>query len=207
MKANTKPLQPDSIYHIYNRGINGCSIFKKSKDYQFFLAKYVEYVAPIVNTYAYCLMGNHFHYLIQVKSEKEVLDCIQVKYPGKKVESISKWISSQFAHMFNGYSQAFNKKEQRTGGLFESPFRRIEVTNDGYFSQLIAYIHHNPQKHGIINDFKKYSHSSYNIHLSDKETFLERTEVLNWFGSREQYMKFHANKIEKDSQILRLTLE
>lgn len=197
MKANTKPLQPGSVYHIYNRGINGGTIFKKPVDYQLFLSKYIHYLGPIVSTFAYCLMGNHFHFLIKVKTENEILATAQDKYPDKEVKSISKWISSQFAHLFNGYSQAFNKKEQRTGALFESPFRRIKVTDDGYFSQLIAYIHHNPQTHGIISDFKKYTHSSYNVHLSDKETFLERTEVLSWYGGREQYEKFHELQMEE----------
>lgn len=207
MKTNTKPLQPDSVYHIYNRGINGEAIFKKHEDYQLFLSKYIHYVAPIVNTFAYCLIGNHFHFLIKIKSEKEIFVAVQNKHPGKEVKSISKWISSQFAHMFNGYSQAFNKKEQRTGGLFESPFRRIEVTNDGYFSQLIAYIHYNPQIHGIISDFRNYPHSSYNVHLSAKQTYLKRAKVLSWFGGREQYEKFHSIEIEESSPILKLTLE
>ncbi|MCF6359177.1 MAG: hypothetical protein L3J29_00260 [Cyclobacteriaceae bacterium] len=121
MKANTKPLMPDCYYHIYNRGINGEVIFKIPTDYQLFLLKYIQHVTPIVNTFAYCLMGNHFHFFINVKSENEILNSVQLKYPGKRVVSIPKWISSQFAHLFNGYSQTFNKKEQRTGGLLETP--------------------------------------------------------------------------------------
>lgn len=207
MKANTKPLIPECYYHVYNRGINGEALFKKDKHYDYFLSKYVFHVSAYANTFAYCLLGNHFHFLIQIKTEKEIQDKVEEVYPGKEVLSISTFISNQFAHMFNGYSQSFNNEMRRTGGLFESPFRRIEVNEENYFSQLIVYIHHNPQKHGIVNDFKNYPHSSYSTHLSDRDTYLEREEVLDWFGGREQYEKFHEIEIKKDCQILRLTLE
>lgn len=202
MKANTKPLQPDCYYHIYNRGINGTALFKTQADYRLFLSKYKTYITPIANTFAYCLMGNHFHFLIKVKEETEILASVQDKYPGKKISFFSKWVSSQFAHMFNGYSQAFNKKEDRTGGLFESPFRRIEVDEEGYFSTLIAYIHHNPQKHGIIKDFRDYPYSSYKTHISEKETILEREEVLEWFGGKEQFIEFHKVVPENKTRFL-----
>lgn len=207
MKANTKPLRPDCYYHIYNRGINGETIFKKHTDYQLFLSKYINHIAPIVNTFAYCLLGNHFHFLIQIKTEKEIQYRVEEVYPGKEVLSNSKFISNQFAHLFNGYCQSFNKEMERTGGLFESPFRRIEVNNEEYFSQLIAYIHQNPQNHGIISNFKQYPYSSYNVHLSDKETFLEREEVLSWFGGSSQYINFHIIESEEKLSISNLVLE
>lgn len=54
----------------------------------------------------------------------------------------------------------------RTGALFEKPFRRVLVDSEVYFSRLVSYIHQNPAQHGIINDFRKYSHSSYQSHLA-----------------------------------------
>lgn len=76
--------------------------------------------------------------------------------------------------------------------MFERPFRRIEIDNDAYFSQLIWYIHFNPQKHGFENDFKNYQYSSYHSHLSTKPTKLMREEVLDWFGGTTEYIEFHT---------------
>lgn len=191
MKANTELLLEDTFYHIYNRGINGETIFKKEGDYNLFLEKYSFHLHPFIDTYAYCLLSNHFHFLIKVKSKEEILEGIELKYPNKKVESISHFISKQFAHLFNGYSQIINKYNSRTGGLFESPFRRIEVTSDSYFSNLVWYIHHNPQKHGYVANFRDYPHSSYYGHLLTNTTKLMRKEVINWFGNKEAYQKFH----------------
>ncbi|MEQ8627311.1 hypothetical protein [Ekhidna sp.] len=69
---NTSPLQPETYYHIYNRGINGEDIFKKEGNYDYFLLKYTRYINPIADTFAYCLLKNHFHLLIRTKSEEEI---------------------------------------------------------------------------------------------------------------------------------------
>ena len=57
---NTLPIQPETFYHIYNRGINGETIFKREENYAYFLLKYDQCVSPIAQTYAYCLLNNHF---------------------------------------------------------------------------------------------------------------------------------------------------
>ena len=87
-----------------------------------------------------------------------------------------------------------NKTYDRTGALFETPFKRIEVTNDSYFSTLIAYIHLNPQKHKIIKDFRDYPYSSYNAHLLESATKLDRQEVLDWFKGKKEYKTFHEDQ-------------
>lgn len=100
-------------------------------------------------------------------------------------------ISKRFSNLFNTYTQAFNKTYKRTGGLFETPFRRKKVTTNEYFTQLIYYIHFNPHKHGIIDDFREYPYSSYAAHLSNKATKLKREQVIQWFGDKEGYIRFH----------------
>ena len=85
MKANVEPLLPDKYYHIYNLGINGETIFKKKSDYQLFLDKYAFHVTPYINTFAYCLLDNHFHFLIQVKPSEELFKEAEKKYPRKKI--------------------------------------------------------------------------------------------------------------------------
>ncbi|MDH4460917.1 MAG: hypothetical protein QE277_05805 [Flectobacillus sp.] len=65
------------------------------------------------------------------------------------------------------------------------------INTDAYFTELIYYIHHNPQKHGFVEDFRAYPHSSYHSHLSKSMTRLRRDEVWNWFGNRDEFVKFH----------------
>jgi len=109
-----------------------------------------------------------------------------------KIPSVQLIISKQFSDLFNSYAQANN----RTGKLFEEPFRRILVNNDAYFTELIYYIHQNPQRHGFVNDFRIYPHSSYHAHLSNALTKLKRDEVLQWFGNKNEFEKFHIGNRE-----------
>ena len=95
MKKNTQPLQPDTFYHIYNRGINGESIFKEERNYPYFLMQYAWHIEPIADTYAYCLLNNHFHFLIRTKSEEKILALYE-----KKPASFH--LANQFAKLFNG---------------------------------------------------------------------------------------------------------
>lgn len=193
---NTAPLQPETFYHIYNRGINGEVIFKTEDNYPNFLLKYDQYISLIAETFAYCLLSNHFHFLIRTRSEEEIFSSLfnpnRVQNP-VWVKTASELISLQFSHFFNGYTQAINKQNERTGKLLELPFRRIAVENDAYFSQLVHYIHANPQRDGLIGDFREYSHSSYHSHLSDKPTKLAISQVVEWFVDRSAYKDFHKS--------------
>jgi putative transposase len=60
-------LCPGVFYHIYNRGNNRENIFREERNYAYFLQLYTRHIAPIAETYAYCLLKNHFHLLIRVK--------------------------------------------------------------------------------------------------------------------------------------------
>ena len=107
-------------------------------------------------------------------------------------------VSKQFAKFFSSYTQSINKAYGRTGSLFNSSFRRKEISNEIYFTRLIWYIHFNPQKHGFTDDFSKYQYSSYQSHLSELDTKLKRNEVVSWFGDKTGYEEFHqGNYLDK----------
>ncbi|MFA9212654.1 MAG: transposase [Candidatus Methylacidiphilales bacterium] len=189
METRKTSLETNKFYHIYNRGINGQNIFLEERNYTYFLMKYGQYIYPFVNTYSYCLLKNHFHLLIKVKSEEEIRSFLNGKHESKSESWI---VSNAFASLFKSYAQAINKQFGRTGSFFEEPFHRICVDNEVYFSRLVWYIHYNPQKHGFVSYFRDYPYSSSHSHLVNSPTKLERNEVINWFGSKEAYQNFHG---------------
>lgn len=188
MKSTIIPLETGQYYHIYNRGINGTNIFFDEKNYNYFLSKYILYLSDYLDTYAYCLMKNHFHLLVRVK--ETAFENVTSK-SNKGLHSPENIISKKFSDMFNSYTKSINKSKSRTGGLFETPFRRILVENEAYFTHLIWYIHNNPQKHGFVSDFREYPYSSYHSLLSSKPTKLAREDVSRWFGDAEKMIQFH----------------
>ena len=192
MKSFTEPLHAEKFYHLYNRGVNGCNIFSSERSYLKFLEKYASYSEKILTTYAYSLLKNHFHLFVKVKSETE----IRTAFPHLKSKNVNDIVSSQLAHFFNGYAQYFNISTERTGKLFELPFRRKMVSSNIHFSNLIYYIHTNPQSHGFVNDFREYKYSSFWSYVSEALTKLPREEVIKWFGDKEEYLKFHKQNMD-----------
>ena len=194
MKTNTMPMHCATVYHIYNRGNNREDLFKEERNYPYFLNKYFQYVSPVADTYAYCLMKNHFHILLRIKNEDEILRSSGNPSLGVTASlNSSKIIIKAFASFFKSYAQSINKAYGRTGSLFEGSFRRIEVSNDSYFSELIRYIHFNPQKHGFTQDFTQYRHSSYHELISEENTRLDRKTVSEWFGGMNGFQSFHKD--------------
>jgi REP element-mobilizing transposase RayT len=182
------PLQPNTHYHIFNRGTNRENIFREDENYRYILKLYAHHVAPIAETFAYCLMPNHFHLLIRTKSDQEVSR--QGLKPSTRLSKLTP-ASQAFSNLFNAYTLAFNKRYNRTGSLFEHPFHRIAVMSDAYFTRLIAYIHRNPAKHGFTEDFRLWTYSSYAAILSVQPTQVAREKVLTWFDGSAQFRKSH----------------
>jgi len=99
--------------------------------------------------------------------------------------------SQYFSNLFNAYSRGVNIAVQRTGALFERPFKRIPVESESYLLRLIVYIHQNPQKHNFVNDFRDWNYSSYPELTGDIPTHLHRDKVIQLFGSRTDFIRIH----------------
>ncbi len=72
------PLTPGHYYHIYNRGNNKENLFLEERNYRYFLQLYIQHIFPIADTFAYCLLRNHFHLFVRVKTEEEFRQTSQV---------------------------------------------------------------------------------------------------------------------------------
>jgi putative transposase len=179
--TSPSPLLYNTYYHIFNRGNNRENIFIQERNYGYFLDLYGKYITPIAETFAYCLLRNHFHILVRIKSQDEIVS-------GKDKLFLP---SRQFSNFFNAYAKAINAAYGRTGSLFQHPFKRTPVTTSGQFWNVIAYIHQNPQKHKFVEDFRNWRWSSYGIILLEKPTNISRQAVLDWFGGNQNYLELH----------------
>lgn len=170
-------MEPGKFYHIYNRGINKQTIFFREENCDLFLERVDKYLSDYVDVYAYCLMINHFHFLIRIKESIE-----------------NQKIDNGFKNLFMSYAKAINEQERRTGALFQQKFKRKEIDDDHYFSWIIQYIHINPVLAGLCKEPQLWKYSSYNDIINDDPTKLKHNEVLEWFGTKEEFIRVHKER-------------
>ena len=202
-------LEADLTYHIYNRTNNKELLFKDDFDRRYFLKKYKFYCAPFLKTFAYALLANHFHFLIQVRSKEIIYKTINALPPLSRTKAQAKFLELEqedqlvfevleraFTQLFTSYSLYFNKRYNRKGNLFYRRFKRVEVVNETQLMRLIFYIHFNPQHHKVIKDYKNYKWISYHAYLSENNTTIERDYILHWLGGKEAFINLHNPEID-----------
>ena len=150
-------------------------------------------------------MPNHFHLLVKIKSEVDILDSLSTSsssnltgfqnLSGLKDETI-KPLHQYFSNLFNAYTKAFNIRFNRHGSLFERPFKRKSIDNKRYLKNVLLYIHNNPVHHGFTNSPSDYPWSSYLTCVSIKTTKLQREQVIGWFDNEANFKSYHNRKLD-----------
>lgn len=149
-------------YHIVNRGVEQRVVYKEREDFEMFLEILCSACTLYrVTLHAYALMNNHYHLLLETKSEN---------------------LSKYMKHVNASYAIYFNKKYKRSGHLWQGRFKSWYVTDEAYLYTLIRYIENNPIKAKIVNELGVYRYSSYRVFLEMemaltciKESFIFKT--------------------------------
>ena len=181
---------PDAWYHVMNRGRRGESVFKKKEDYLAFIYLLKD-IGDMWNARvaAYCLMGSHYHLLIQTPDAN---------------------LSRCMRHINGVYTQRFNRAHGCDGHLFRGRYKSILVDADSYILELVRYIHRNPLDAGLVDRLGSYAWSSHKGYLSDgkKWSWLYKDFVLKMFSEnraegRKRYRGFvQRDTLEEINQIL-----
>ncbi len=208
MATIRREYQTGYYYHIFNCGLNRQAIFTTLEDYQR-LVDVVRYYKndqrvsyaqvlnlnrnnsaslpqaalpqrPRVSLLAYCLMPNHFHFILRPLRQ----------------DGITKFLSD----LTNSYTRYYNIKYQRLGSLFQGTFKAVHVEGDPSLFNLIRYIHLNPARSPQINYQGRvrlpgqYPFSSYNEWLNPAGATVsdgpEVTKLLNLWGGADAYREF-----------------
>jgi REP element-mobilizing transposase RayT len=210
-------LIPNQSYHIFNHANGFENIFGEDKNYQYFLEKYSEYICPIAETYAYCLMPNHFHLVVRIRKREVIEAAIRRKQLFSKVSfdfgkdggedevkiennEIEKFLSKQFSNLFSCYTQSFNKTYKRMGSLFIKNFKREAILEKEYFLNAIVYTHRNPIHHGFCTQFTDWGYSSYSEINEQKSNIIEFTKLLKVFDGHSNFIDFHKQYLDKFNQ-------
>ncbi|MCO6493001.1 MAG: hypothetical protein J5I98_31570 [Phaeodactylibacter sp.] len=179
---------PHQIYHIYNQGNNREKIFLQERNYLFFLGKMRRFLLPLVDILAYCLMPNHFHWLVYTRPEACFLS--KAVKPRKKYLPAGAWASlpreddkqQELSHaigtLLRTYTRAINIQENRSGALFRPKTKAKDGWIDGFITlegkhkdlffrpgndyarQCFHYIHENPKEAKLVSKAEAWLYSS-----------------------------------------------
>ncbi len=167
-----------SVYHIIQRGNERKSLFFSDDDRFRFLETLLRMKKKYnFLLYAYCLMDNHVHLLIDDN--------------GNDISTLVKSINVSYVHYFN-------RKHKRCGHLFQDRFKSELVDDDGYLLEVSRYIHNNPVKAQMVTKPSQYQWSSYNIYtggVKDKSGLIDKERILLSFSNNrsrafQKYMEF-----------------
>ena len=159
-------------YHVYNRGSNRELIFRKPENYKFLLTRVKDNSSKFdITVVAYCLMPNHYHFLLRQDGEHTI---------GKFIQGI-----------FNSYTKAFNKAFNRKGTLFEGPFKALLVEKETHLLHLCRYIHRNPLEAGLVTSLDDWPYSNYLEWVGRRSGNLyDEKFVQNHFVTSDEYESF-----------------
>ena len=188
--------EPDAYYHLYNHAVGNDDLFRVEENYQFFLKRYTHYTHPILDTFAYCLMPNHFHFLVKIRPYLELEDFFTRKHAALNRKAfiqqpVSNQIGQQLGNWLNSYAKAYNKKYNRRGRLFVEQIRRKRISNLKYLRTLVTYIHLNPVHHGFTSVPDDWPFSSYQRFISKENRLAKHEEVVTLFGGEEAFLAGH----------------
>jgi len=204
MPGRRIPLVNNEIYHVLNRGISHQPIFKAKRDFSRAIKslRYYQNEKPplkfsqftlfsrgrrekaikeimdkkkfLVEIIAFCLMPNHFHFILKQKKDGGIASFI-----------------SKFT---NSYTRYFNVKNRRNGPLFQGKFKAVRVESEDQLIHLSRYIHLNPYSSYMIKNIEEienYPYSSFGEYLGkNKMAFCNKEDVLSQFKDNSSYRKF-----------------
>jgi REP element-mobilizing transposase RayT len=166
-----------NYYHIYNRGLNGEPIFFEHDNY-FYLLRLIEkaFEKHNVTTIVYCLLPNHYHFLLRTEIDDVLSDCIK--------------------EIFISYVQAVNKRYKRSGPLFEGRFRSKWIDDIDYLLHLCRYIHLNPVRAGLVKSPEDWIFSNYRDFVGLRNNgLIDRKFIKKYFTTANDYCNFIAENV------------
>ena len=203
------PFSPEAHYHIVCKCIDGLKLFNDERDYLVFKERFKQFTFIFFEVWSYSLLQNHTHHIIKTKSAENIIKSISALpkeehtksmqlflNDGKNENLFDEMIERQMNSFLVSYSSYCNNKRGRKGGIFQKPFKRIKIEDDIHLQQAIVYTNANAQKHKLVNDFKKHSYSSYAAIINEDDYFVETENVINFFGSKENFIKIQQDQVD-----------
>lgn len=160
-----------ALYHVTARGDRREPIFEDDTDRTALLAILAQGLERFdAMAYAYCLMGNHYHFVLQTHKPN---------------------LSRLLRHVNGVYTQTYNRRHRKVGHLFQGRFKAVVVDEDSYFLEVCRYVDLNPVRAGVVKRPEAWVWSSYRAHTG-------RAPAPPWLDSAELHRRLAARAPRRD---------
>ena len=178
MARRPRLLAPGILYHVIVRGNQKQKTFLRDSDYQAYLERLGRYRRRWgVTVYAYCLMPNHVHLLVETGSQP---------------------LSRFMQGLQQSYTQYFNRKHRKVGHLFQGRYKAIVCERDEYLLILIRYIHQNPVRARMVSKIEEYGYSGHQEYAQGRVSeVIDPRRVLEMLDGPRGYRRFVREGLEE----------
>lgn len=192
--------EPGKLYHVYNQGNNRGKLFYNSENYLFFIGKMKRHLLSHCDLLCWCLMPNHFHWIVRVK------DCYRIEQNAMSSKNAPKVapLNRSIATILSSYTQAMNRSLKQSGSMFRSRTKAKLLNPDENFDEsypitCFFYIHQNPLKAGLSKKPEDWPFSSYRDFAGFRKGKLCNvqlaTELLNLPADSEKFRELSCKAI------------
>lgn len=207
LKSDVMSYLKDLVYHVYNQGNNKQKIFFEEENYHFFIRKMKTHLLPHADLLCYCLMPNHFHWLLIPKQAGidpgtavkprmklglglESADTFEVSADSKPNPDFQQNLSQQIGILLSSYTKAINKRFDRSGSLFRSRTKFKHGVNE----DLATFLNHHPGK--VFPSGNQYARQCFEyIHQNPVKAGLVN-HAEDWpFSSARAYADFPGERL------------
>ena len=172
MARTARVVLPGYPHHVIQRGHNRAPVFVRAVDYTFYLGLLREFKNRLgCRIYAYCLMTNHVHLVIEPGANASSLATLMKRIAGR-------------------YTRYINRVEQRSGTVWNGRYKSSPIETDRYFLACCRYIDLNPVRAGIVASPGQYRWSSFRSRSEgDKDTWLDDHSLFRELGATDRERK------------------
>ncbi|MDB5275076.1 MAG: hypothetical protein JWR61_31 [Ferruginibacter sp.] len=195
---------PDNHYHLVFKSIDGILLFRQNSDYDIFLERFQQFTSFAVDTWAYCLLNNHAHFIVKIKPIDAIVNAInnidfakqtvamkKLLAATDKVALVDEMLERQVNSFMVSFANYTKNKYRHHGGLFQKPFKRLEIDTGNWLKTAIIYVHLNSLKHKVFSNYSDYLHCSYFYFVRLCNTYCDAEKVLEFFGGLSQFISLH----------------
>jgi hypothetical protein len=199
------PFQADHYYHVSFQSIDGLLLFRTAQHRILFVKNCLFFLQPFVTFWAYTFLPHQAHFVLKCKEEVKIIEALSWLPYRDRTRAMISFLQQPTPELFNAmmerqinrllvsYVNSYNYLEERRGGLFKKPFRRVLLKSMEELKESVLFVHTCAQKEGVVMDYRSHVYHSLNEIAQKSSALVDTHSVLLLFDSPETYRKAHLN--------------